>query len=119
MRKVADADRVLLLDVGEERALVVDLEVEDAMLVGEDEGDAIHGSIASGAPASQVEAVEGRQHGKLELKNVVLRKGEGNPFVPAPLREGDVVRLRKEEERNVSAVNMQICTLMHNLPHRS
>lgn len=106
MRKVADADCVLLLNIGEERALVVDLEIEDAMLIGEDEGNAIHGSIASGAPASQVEAVEGRKHGKLELENVVLGKGEGNPFVPAPLRERDVVRLEKKKE-NVSA-NMPI-----------
>lgn len=101
MRKVADADRVLLLNVGEERTLVVDLEVEDAMLVGEGEGDAIHGSIASGAFTGQVEAVEGRKHGELELEFVVLRKGKGNPFIPVPLREGDVVRLEKGK-KNVS-----------------
>lgn len=103
--KVADANRVLLFDSGEERALVVDLEVEDAMLVGEGEGDAIHGSIVSGAGASQVEAVEGRKHGKLELEKVVLRKGKGNPFIPAPLRERDVVRLEKlEEEKTLVAI---------------
>lgn len=110
VRKVADADCVLLFDIGEERALVVDLEVEDAMLVGEGEGDAIHGSIGSGAGAGQVEAVEGRKHGKFELENVVLGKGEGNPFIPAPFRERDVVRLKKRKKENVSA-NMQICAV--------
>lgn len=93
MRKVADADGVLLLDVGEVGALVVDLEVEDSMLVGESERNAVDGSIVSGAGESQVEAMEGGKHGKLELENVVFRKGKGNPLVPAVLGQRDGIRL--------------------------
>lgn len=106
MSKVADADCVLLFNVGEERALVVDLEVENTMLIGKGEGDAIHGSIVSGAGASQVQAVEGRKHGEFELEKVVLRKGERNPFVPAPLGQRDVVRLEKLK-KNIVRDNMR------------
>lgn len=38
VREVADGDGVLFVDVGEEGALVVDFEVEDAVLVGGFEG---------------------------------------------------------------------------------
>ena len=41
VRKVAHCDGVLLLNVREEGALVVDLEVEDTVLVWEDEGCAV------------------------------------------------------------------------------
>jgi hypothetical protein len=40
VRKVADGDLPLLVDVGDEGAAVVDAEVEDAVLVGGFEGDA-------------------------------------------------------------------------------
>lgn len=93
MRKVADADGVLLLDIGEVGALVVDLEVEDSMLVGKSKGNAVDGSIFSGAGKSEVEAVEGGEHGELELEDIVFRKGEGHPLVPAVLGQGDGIRL--------------------------
>lgn len=93
MRKVADADGVLLLDVGEVGALVVDLEVEDSMLVGKSKVNAVDGSVVCGAGESQVEAVEGGKHGKLELEDIVFRKGKGNPLVPAVLGQGDGIRL--------------------------
>lgn len=35
MGEVADGDGILLLDIGVERTLVVDLEIEDSMLVRE------------------------------------------------------------------------------------
>lgn len=92
MRKVANADGVLLLDIGEVRALVVDLEVEDSMLVGKSKGNAVDGSILSGASESEVEAVEGGEHGELELEDIVFRKGKGNPLVPAVLGQRDGVR---------------------------
>lgn len=41
MCKVADDDRVLFLDVGEEGSLVVDFEGEDAVLVGGGEGGGV------------------------------------------------------------------------------
>lgn len=43
--EVADGDGVLLLDVREEGPLVVDFEVEDAVLVGELEGRGVDGGV--------------------------------------------------------------------------
>jgi len=87
------ADCVLLLDVGEERALVVDHEVKDAVLVREGEVGAVDGLVLVGEDGLEVEAPEGGQHGELELDLVALGEVVGLPVVPSVLGQRDVVRL--------------------------
>lgn len=93
MGHVADADGVLILDMGQEGSLVVDLEVEDAVLVGEGEvggEDGLTGGLGLG---DEVSALEGRKHGELELESVALGNLEGNPAAPGVLRDGNLVEL--------------------------
>lgn len=61
---VADRDGVLLADVGEERPLVVDQEVEDAVLVRQLELGGVGRRVfgRAGRVDGEREAVEGRQH---------------------------------------------------------
>lgn len=91
MCKVADANRILLFDIGEERALVVNQEVEDSVLVGKRKGHAVDGGVIGGARKLQVQAVEGREHGELELEKVVFGEDKGHPLVPDVLGQGDSV----------------------------
>jgi len=58
VRKMTDGDGVLLLDVGEERSLVVDLEVEDAVLIWKLEACSVDGGGFGGACDFQGETVE-------------------------------------------------------------
>jgi hypothetical protein len=71
VRKVAHGNLALLVDVGEERAAVVDAEVEDAVLVGRLECNAEDGGICSLRDGGEVEALEGGQHAEFELQVVV------------------------------------------------
>ncbi len=95
MRHVADGNGVLLLDIGEEGALVVDLEVEDAVLVGELEGGGVGGGGVGGVGGvgGEREAVEGGEHGEFELEGVRGGEGERGPGGPGVFREGDCVFL--------------------------
>jgi len=68
--KVPYSDLSLDVNVREERALVVDAEGEDAVLVGELEGGAEDGAVCSLGDRGEVEAVEGRKHGELKLEGV-------------------------------------------------
>lgn len=96
MRHVAHRHRVLLLDVGQEGALVVDLEVEDAVLVGQLEAGGEGGGVRGGARGrgGEGQAVEGREHRELELEDVGGGDGEGGPRVPGVFGEGDGVGLQ-------------------------
>lgn len=67
VRKVSDTDFPLLIDVCEERTLVVDAEIEDTVLVGELEGGGVDGAVRGLRHRPERETVEGRQHGELEL----------------------------------------------------
>ena len=58
MRKVTNGDGVLLFDVGEEWSLVVDLEVEDAVLIWKLEACSVDGGGFGGAGDLQGETVE-------------------------------------------------------------
>jgi hypothetical protein len=87
------ADCVLLLDVGEERALVVDHKVKDAMLVGEGEVGAVDGLVLVGEDGLEVEAPERGQHGELELDLIAFGEVVGLPVVPGILGQRDVVGL--------------------------
>jgi hypothetical protein len=87
MSEVADGDLVLLLNSGEEGTLVVDAEGEDAVLIGGHKLSAEHSAGLGAVGGLQVKAVEGREHGELELKLVVARNLEGNPLVVDVLRD--------------------------------
>jgi hypothetical protein len=67
VRKVADSDLALFINVGEERAAVVDAEVENAVLVGRLEGDAEDGGVCGLRNGGEVEALEGGEHAEFEL----------------------------------------------------
>lgn len=70
MRHVSHTDRVLLIEVSQEGTLVIDFEVEDAVLVGQSKSGAVDGGRISGSNELQVQAVEGREHGEFELEVV-------------------------------------------------
>ena len=83
--KVTDSDSALLVDVAEERTLVVDDEVENTMLVGYGEGGLEDGAVGSRLDWVQSHAVEGRQHAELELESVTGSRKEGDPTVTVVL----------------------------------
>jgi hypothetical protein len=68
MCHVADTNSVLFLEICSKGSLVVDLEVEDAMLVGKSEGSSVNGSLVCLRERQKVKAVEWGQHGELELE---------------------------------------------------
>lgn len=95
---VADGYGVLLLDVGQEWALVVGDEVVDAVVVGDPEG---HAEDARGLGRGTLHlldgnAVQGRQLAELELQLIALGDLEVPPPVPDPFREGDLICLANE-----------------------
>ena len=99
MRKVADRDRILLIHVCHERALVVDAEVEDAVLVGDAEGGCEEGAVGAGADGESRGGGEGEtvvrvQHGEFELDRVGGGRGEGVEVVPGVFGEFDRVGLQ-------------------------
>ena len=59
MCKVSDSNSVLLLYVREEGSLVIDLEVEYSMLVGELEARCVDGGARGSGQELEGEAVEG------------------------------------------------------------
>jgi len=98
VRKVAYRDRVLLVHVRHEGPLVVDAEVEDAVLVRDAEGCREEGAVGcvaygEGAGGGEGEAVVGVQHGEFELDGVGGGWAEGVQVVPGVLGELDRVRL--------------------------
>ena len=85
----------LLVDAGEEGPLVVDAEVEDAVLVGQGERGGVEGGVGCGERGGwgQGEAVEGREHGAFELDGVGGRGDVGCEVVGLPFGELDGVGL--------------------------
>jgi hypothetical protein len=73
--KVADGDLSLFVNVCEERAAVVDAEIEDAVLIRSLERDAKDGRVCGLGNGSEVQALEGREHAEFEL-DVVVRGGD-------------------------------------------
>jgi len=64
MCKVTDRNLVLLFNGRQERPLVVDLEGEDAVLVGRCESRAEDRAVGSGRRRGQGKTVEWREHGE-------------------------------------------------------
>jgi hypothetical protein len=81
VRKVADSDLAFFIDVGEERAAVVDAEVENAVLVGRLEGDTEDGGVCGLRDGGEVEALEGGEHAEFELDVVGGGGDEGLEMV--------------------------------------
>lgn len=81
VRKVAHGHLVLLLDVGEEWALVVDAEGEDAVLVRNHELSAVYSACLRAAGGLKSQAVERREHSELQLQLVLAGDLEGHPLV--------------------------------------
>lgn len=82
---VADSHLVLFLDVGEEGTLVVNTEGEDTVLVRNDELSAVDSTVFCLSGRLEVKAMEGGQHGELELEGVILGDLERNILVVAVL----------------------------------
>ena len=94
MGEVAVSHLVLLLDVGEEGTLVVDAEGEDTVLIGGHELGAEHSAGIGTAGGLEVQAVERREHGELELESIAGGNFEGNPLVVDILRNLNAVDLQ-------------------------
>lgn len=95
MGHVADGDGTLLLHIGQERSLVVDHEVKDAMVIRNGERDLVD-ALGFGRGALlrlELQTVERREHAELELQLVIVGDLEAEPLVPDPLRDGDGVLL--------------------------
>jgi hypothetical protein len=87
--KVADSDSALLVDVAEERTLVVDDEVEDTMLIGHGEAGLEDGAVGRRLDWVQSHTVEGRQHAEFELERISGSREEGDPAVTIVLGQFD------------------------------
>ena len=98
MSEVTHCHFVLLLNVCEERPLVVDAEREDTMLVGSSKLGAVHGARLSAVHRLQSEAVEGRKHGEFQLQLVPVRDLERYPLIVAVFRNLDVEDLKSINE---------------------
>ena len=73
MREMADRYLSLDVDARPERPLVVDPERVDAVLVRYAEGCAEEGAVGSCGDGLEVQTLEGREHGELELERIVRR----------------------------------------------
>ncbi len=62
---VSYRDCVLLFDIGEEWALIIDLEIEDAMLIRENEARGVCGGLWCNLGTVKLQAMEWRQHAEL------------------------------------------------------
>lgn len=67
MRKVSQGNSPLLINIGDERTLVVDTEGEDSVLVGGTESGGVNLGLSGGGGRSEGETVVGVEHGEFEL----------------------------------------------------
>ena len=95
MSNVSHTDSVLFLQVGEEGTLVIDLEVEDAMLVRKGKAGGIYGRVLLDERSLEIDAVERGKHGEFQLQGVGGGEGERLPFGPYVFRNGDAVGLKE------------------------
>lgn len=89
MGHVADGNGALLLNIGQEWPLVVDHEVEHAVVIRNRELDLVDAlCLGRGALLRlKLKTVEGREHAEFELQLVVVGDLEVVPLVPNPLGE--------------------------------
>jgi hypothetical protein len=89
MGKMPDGNLHLLFHGRQKRPLIVDLESENAVLVGEAEGRWESSAIGGVRDGMEGEALEWGQHGEFELEGVGRGKLERPPGVVRVFREGD------------------------------
>jgi len=82
MRKVSYSNRILLVDIGEEWSLVVDLEVEDTMLIWKFERSGVGSCCGARFSWDESAAVKWRKHAELELEGISSWDSEWDPFIP-------------------------------------
>lgn len=83
---MSDCDLALLVQVGQEWAAIVDTEVENTVLIRCFERHAVDGTVGGLRKRGEVETVEWRKHGELELESVVLCREEGSKVIVLVLR---------------------------------
>ena len=77
------------VDVGEEGALVVDAERENAVLIWSTKGGAEECAVWGTGDRLESEAVKGGEHGELKLESVVRAEDEGHIVVVGVFGELD------------------------------
>ena len=87
---MSHCDLPLLINVSQEGPLVVDAEVEDAVLVGRGEGGLVDCRVLRCADRVERDAVEGREHAEFELEGVGGGDGEGDVVVEGVFGELDL-----------------------------
>lgn len=87
MREMADGDFVLLFDIGQVWALVVDTEREDSVLVWRRECGAVDGAVLGTSLGLQVQEVPWGKHGEFKLDLVFGHGFEWHPLVKFVLRQ--------------------------------
>ena len=89
MRKVPHRDLPLLIDRRQKRSLVIDLEREDAVLVGRGECRGEDRTVGCRGGGGERNTVKRGQHAKFELKGVGGRKSEGGVVCAVVLADFD------------------------------
>lgn len=93
MSEVADGDGVLLFDIGIERPLVVDLEIEDSVLIGELEACCILTPASWSLDILERKTVEWREHGELKLNRITRQRNKWSVSIPEIFSDLNVVSL--------------------------
>lgn len=91
--KVANGDLVLLLDIGEEWTPIIDAERENAMLIRDRKSDTVDSAILRAVFRQEIETVEWRKHGELQLQSILRGNFERHKPIEVVLGEFDVERL--------------------------
>lgn len=91
---MAHGDLVFDVDVGQERAFVVDAEVEDTMVVRYSKGNAEKGAVAQSGDRGQFRADIRGEHGELKLDSIIGKGEEGAIVISIPFGELKVKGLR-------------------------
>ena len=91
--KMSDSNCALLKDIGQERSLVIDQEVEDSMLIWQLEARAEDGAVRGPRGCRQWESVKRREHAEFELNGIARRWNERLVMVDLVLGQLYEVRL--------------------------
>lgn len=90
MRKMAYSDLMLFFDIGQEWAVVVDAERENAVLIRCCKCCAKDSAVLSMRLGLEVQTMPRRQHAELELNVIVGRCLEWHPLVKLILRQFNI-----------------------------
>ena len=93
MRKVPQRDGVFLVHVRHERALVVDAERKDAVLIRRLERGLVHARLSGRRDTLERKPVVRVQHREFKLQRILGRHRERDPVVNRPLLQFNLKRL--------------------------